>query len=111
MVLHDDGPAINAVIAAACPSVNSVAAIYIPAGVYNVATTIAINSCAGLRMRGETAAAGGGNTTLNWVGGPGASFVQMVKARNTLIENLRLPASAAPRRRSASISIISAAAR
>jgi hypothetical protein len=93
VVLHDDGPAINAAIAAACPSANSTAAVYIPAGAYNIATSIAINNCAGLRMRGETAAAGGGNTTLNWVGGPGLSFVQMVRARNTLIENLKLTAA------------------
>ncbi|GEM_PF-3810543 len=89
VVQHDDGPAINAAVAASCPNSTADAAVYIPAGNYNIATTINLSGCAGLRVRGETAV-GGGNTTLNWIGGLGATFVQMFKTRNALVESLTL---------------------
>jgi len=88
-VLHDDGPAINAAVTASCPSATSNAAVYIPAGTYNIATPLNLGGCAGLRIRGETAV-GGSNTMLDWVGGLGATFVQMFRSRNALLENLSL---------------------
>jgi hypothetical protein len=86
VMLHDDGPAFNAAVAAAAAAHQPV---YAPAGQYPIATTVVMNNVSGMRLRGESAV-GGNATILNWVGGIGGTMLQMFKTASSLVQNLNL---------------------
>jgi hypothetical protein len=88
IMLHDDGPAFNAAIAAAAAAGQPV---YAPAGQYPIATTVNLNNISGMRLRGGTGV-GGTASILNWAGGLGGTMLQMFKTASSLVQNLNLGA-------------------
>jgi hypothetical protein len=86
---HDDGPAINTLLATMCPATGG--EVQIPAGIYPIATTINLASCAGVKVRGSgyprfgDPAAG---VILTWVGGLGGTVINMDRANSVVVENL-----------------------
>jgi hypothetical protein len=85
-MLHDDGPAFNAALAAASAAGQSVS---VPPGQYPIATTVNLNNSAGMRLSGQLGEAGQ-NAVLNWTGGIGGTMLQMWKTRDALVERLKL---------------------